>query len=115
MYEFGGKKKDEGVTLDELMFYFDAQAKDRYDQGVLGRRNGQVLALREKLLSLPEGEFDMAIKTIEKLVADAPQKSLTLENKQRAEQQRQARTLYEKVGTGAHGGTASAPEKVNKV
>lgn len=114
MYELK-KKKNGSVDLDDLAFYFDAQAKDRYDQGTLGRRTGQVLALREKLLSLPEGDFDMAIRTIEKLVADVPKRSPTLDPKGRADINKQARTLYEKVEAAGQGSAAASTEKIHKI
>ncbi len=87
------RKNNDSVDLDDLAYYFDAVAKDRYDQGQLGRRHGQVLALREKLLALPEFEFDAAIKTIEKLVSNAPKHTATIDTRQRYELQKQAENV----------------------
>jgi hypothetical protein len=89
--------KEQSVHLDELSFYFDAVAKDRYDQGTLSRRNGQVLALRERLLSMPEYEFDAAMKTMEKIVGQSPQHSPVIDQRQRYELHKQAKMLYERV------------------
>lgn len=104
--------RDDDIDLDAIAFYFDAVAKDRYDQGVLSRRHGQVLALREKLLQLPEGQFDLAIKTIQKMVTDGS--TPTIDNKQRYELQKQAKMLYERVESGVSSAPTS-PEAIRKV
>ncbi len=57
------------IKLADLMFYFDSQERDRLDQGRLGRKSGQVLALRERLMKLPTEEFDVTMKSIEALVS----------------------------------------------
>ncbi len=106
------KKSEEHVDLKELRFYFDSQAKDRMDHGAYGRRSGQVLALRESLLSLPEGEFDMAIKTIGKLVEGGNKK--TSEKSDKASfQQRNAKVLYEKVEQ--HQTAGASAEEISKI
>jgi len=106
------KKSKEQVGLNDLMFYFDSQAKDRMDTGAYGRRSGQVLALRERLLSLPEGEFDMAIKTIGKLVDNGGRGS-NQSSDELSLRQRNARALYEKVEqTQASGASA---EEISKI
>lgn len=58
------------VSIDELSYYFDSQRKDSVDYGSYGQKTGAVLALRQRLMRLPEEEFDAAIRTIEKIVAD---------------------------------------------
>ena len=60
------------VKLDELRYYFDCEAKNSLDKGGHERRNSQVMMLRERLLALPEADFDAAIKTMEKIVAHEP-------------------------------------------
>ena len=58
----------EKIKIDELRYYFDSEAKNSLDKGGAERRNGQLMMLREKMLSLPEQDFDMAMRTMEKLV-----------------------------------------------
>lgn len=55
-------------SIQKLGFYFDAVEQDRLDRGVLSRKSGQILSLREKLLALPEPEFETTVKTIAKFV-----------------------------------------------
>jgi hypothetical protein len=56
------------IEIQDIDFYFDAQAKNRFDYGYLGRKNGQILQLRELLLNLPEDRFESTFKSIETLV-----------------------------------------------
>ncbi len=92
------KEKDEKkIDVGTLAFYFDSQEKDSLDHGRLGRKTGQVLALREKLLAMPEAEFDMAIRTIEKLVSGVnANMTMDKERKDRKERRSNAQELYER-------------------
>lgn len=95
------------VRLDELFFYFDSQEKDWFDKGRLGRKNGQVLALRQKLLSLPDADFDMAIGAIERIVdgrAEHRQDPMV----QRETEKKSAVELFERVQNGSSGGAAAS-------
>jgi hypothetical protein len=85
-------RKNSQIEIQDLCFYFDGQAKDRFDQGELGKKNSLVLALREKLLAMPTDEFDSTIRSIEKLVSGvSPQKA---DDK---EKRKGARELYERT------------------
>jgi len=64
-------KKNNGINIENLWFYFDSIERDCMDLGMLDRKSSQVLALKGKLMKLPQLEFDAAIKTIEKLVEDS--------------------------------------------
>lgn len=55
-------------SLQNLGFYFDSIEQDRLDKGVLSRKSGQIMSLREKLMTLPEPEFETTVKTIAKFV-----------------------------------------------
>ena len=70
MYVDPNKKKP--VTFGDVSFYFDGVASYRQDQSGLGRRNAHILALREKLLSISEQEFDAIISTMNKMVEGKP-------------------------------------------
>ena len=61
-------KKDNGVNIETLWFYFDSIERDCMDLGMLDRKSSQVQALKGKLLRLPTLQFEAAMKTIEKLV-----------------------------------------------
>ena len=59
---------DKKIKLSDLAYYFDSQARNRLDRGHFGRKNAEVLALKEKLFSLKGEQFDLAIKTIKNMV-----------------------------------------------
>lgn len=90
--EFGrwnlSQENDNSIDFEKIWFYFDAVARDRMDSTGLSRKTGEVLALRQKLLSLSESQFEAAMKTISKLVDDAnvvkTQKELEEERKRKA-------------------------------
>jgi len=83
-----------GVKLDDLYFYFDAVDRDRIDGSGRDRRASELLALRERLLKMPEPAFEAAIKTIRSVVEspadadDAPGSP---------SRRKQATTLYEEA------------------
>ena len=62
------KSQEPPYSLQSLGFYFDSLSQDRLDRGMLSRKSGQILTLREKLLQLPEPEFETTVKTIAKFV-----------------------------------------------
>ncbi len=62
------KTPEPPFSLQNLGFYFDAVEQDRLDRGVLSRKSGQLMSLREKLMTLPEPEFETTVKTIAKFV-----------------------------------------------
>ncbi len=108
---YGQKTNDPKVKLEDLFFYFDSQEKDWLDQGRLGRKNGQVLALRQKLLSMPDTEFDMAITAIERIVEGRPQE-IESPMKKRKSERKAAMELFERVQTGSSTAAAEAVAKV---
>jgi hypothetical protein len=61
-------KADDTITLSALRFYFDCVSKDRLDNAGLSRKSAEILALREKLITLSDVEFDVAIKTLSSMV-----------------------------------------------
>ncbi|NRA64580.1 MAG: hypothetical protein HRU19_08865 [Pseudobacteriovorax sp.] len=54
--------------MSEILHYFDAQAKDCIDSNGSSSRNRAVLALRDRLLILPDIEFKVAMKTVNGLL-----------------------------------------------
>ncbi len=67
----GNRKPSQKETarFSELQYYFDAQQRDFLDRGAIGRKSGEFLALRDKLLALPDAEFEVAMKTLRNLVS----------------------------------------------
>ena len=60
----------ENFDLDELSLYFETVAKDRTDAHAAGRRNGELLDLRDQMLRLTDQEFDVLIRTFRAAVKD---------------------------------------------
>lgn len=100
-------KKKASVRLEDLYFYFDAVERDSLDSAGVSRRSSEVLALRERLMRLPEGEFDAAIKTMKSICDDVPQG----DGESKAAKAAKARQLYDQTSTtgrpGSSGGKTS--------
>ena len=60
--------------FEKIWFFLDAQERDRMDASHLSAKNGQILALKQKLLALPSTQFEAAMKMITKLVEDTSKK-----------------------------------------
>jgi hypothetical protein len=61
--------------ISELKYYFDAQEKDSLDTDGRSRKSREVLTLRDQLLSLPDKEFELAIKTLNHMLRGNPDDS----------------------------------------
>jgi len=105
------RKSESAITVENLSFYFDAVQRDSLDLGRTSRKSGQVLALRQKLLALPDTEFEAAIKTIEKLVEGvAPTTDQAADVRRN---RRDAIELFERTADVAS--RKAAPEKISRV
>ena len=82
------------------------------DRGSAGRRSGQVLAIREKLLALPEGEFDLAIKTIERMVVGKNEDNEVAQKEKTKAQRKEALELFDRVN---NSGKNLPPDKISRV
>ena len=91
------KKEEPAVKIADLCFYFDAMERDRMDQGQLGRKAAEILALRHKLLTLPPAQFDQVMSVITKLVEECYRAQDTQSAQDRAQAKRSARELYERA------------------
>ena len=94
--------KTKAIKLADVCFYFDAVERDSMDAFGQSRRSGELLALRERLLKLPEAEFDAAIKTLRGMVDDKKTAALT----QDPERRRSVQTLYDEARPSRSGGSS---------
>lgn len=85
--------KPKPITLDELHYYFDAKEKDSIDSGGYSRKSREVLALRDRLLALPDKDFEVTIKAMRSLVESSPKDVEKSEGKKSSD----ALQLYEDV------------------
>ena len=94
------------IKIEDVYFYFDGVERDRLDASGMSRRSGEVLALRERLLRLPEAEFDVVIRTLRQVISESSDDVGT-----KPQGQQRARVLYDKVRT--FGGASAASTKVS--
>jgi len=59
---------DKRISVLDVCYYLDAQRQNGIDRGSAAMRSGAVLALRTKLLALPEREFDFAVRALNQMV-----------------------------------------------
>lgn len=87
------------ISEDALKHYFDGVERLRLDAGAISRKSGTWLAMREKLIKLPEPAFDAIMKSIDAMVesfSETPEgKSKASINKK--EDRQHAMALFEKV------------------
>lgn len=102
-------KKKTNVRFEDLCYYFDAVERDRLDTAGTSRKSSEILALRERLLKLPESEFDAAIKTVKTLVDETAHGD---EDDKGGRGQR-ARQLYDQTRPGSRGGSGGKTSKVS--
>lgn len=82
------------ISFDNVCYFFDANRRDAMDRGVLRRRAGQFLALRDKLLALSDEQFEIAIRTLEGMLTPP-----TLVKSEPAAERRAALELFKRVST----------------
>ncbi|MCX6129599.1 MAG: hypothetical protein NTX25_11110 [Proteobacteria bacterium] len=85
--------KQRAIDVSDLQYYFDAIERDSLDRMSHSRRSSQVLAIRDKLLTMPDSDFALALQTIKNILnpaSPAPQK----EDDQKAKR-KEAIELYE--------------------
>jgi hypothetical protein len=107
------KPKDPGIQLDQVEYYFDAVDRDRLEAAGTSRKSGEVLALRERLLKLPDGQFEAAMKTVRALVEEAARNDGREGPEETGVRRRAARTLYD--GVAASKGRGNAGSSTGKV
>lgn len=96
------KKKKPGVRLEDVAFYFDAVERDRLDSAGTSRKSGEVLALREKLLKLPDEEFEATLKTVKGLLTPVKED----EDQQPGNRRNRARQLFDQTRAGSKSTTS---------
>lgn len=94
------------IRIEDVYFYFDGVERDRLDASGMSRRSGEVLALRERLLKLPEAEFDVVIRTLRQVISESSEDASA-----KPQGQQRARVLYDNIRT--VGGASAASTKVS--
>lgn len=52
----------------DIQYYFEAQERDTLDREGRSRRSSEVLSIRDKLLALPERDFNSVVQTIKSIL-----------------------------------------------
>lgn len=104
------RKEQDKVAIGDLFYYFDAKERDRLDSGGVGRKQSTYLAMRERLLKLPEAQFDAAMRAIDALVGPMPNQALAAAEANL--KGRAALELFERANAGMQQGS---PEKISRV
>lgn len=58
------ERKDEPIKFDDICYFFDGERREALDHGLITRRMVQFVGLRDRILSLPEEQFDVLMRTI---------------------------------------------------
>jgi len=106
------REKNKPINFQDVAFYFDGVASIRQDQGGVGKRTAEILNLRERLLSLPEHEFNTIIKTLHRMVDNSSAKRDTnhMDKQMIAnEKMSQANMLYDAVNESFDAQSTVAP------
>ena len=78
------------ISIDDVRYYFDAKEKDSLDVGPRVHRNREVLSIRDRLLALPDRDFEVTIKAFKKMLTDESKQVSGQENRSQ-----DAQMLYE--------------------
>lgn len=85
------------IPLDKLYFYFEGVEKDSLDLGAVSRKNGEWMAMRQKLVKLPEATFDVVMRSIDSLVDSVSPLESEKTAKEVKVQHEEAKALFERV------------------
>jgi hypothetical protein len=83
------------IDVSELQYYFDAVERDSLDKMSHSRRSSEVLAIRDRLLTLPDKDFEAAVQTIKNILS--PNSPASVPGDEQKAKRREAAELYEKT------------------
>lgn len=95
---------DKKIDKSELLYYFDSKRKDSKDSHSVCMKSRKVLALRDRLLSLSDEDFETTMQTVNGLL-DNRSKDERNNSENNSEHHEAASQLYE-TAKGADAGAA---------
>lgn len=84
------------IDVSDLHYYFDAQERDSLDRQGYSRRTSEVLTIRDRLLALPQRDFDTVVQTIKNMLNPGQGEGNSPESRAK---RKDATELYDKVRT----------------
>ncbi len=91
------KQRKKSFDLDDLKYYFESKEQDMIDRGGVISKNAQIMSLKEKLLALPEQDFDTTIRNVEKMLTTDTKDGKKDKRREIREKQAEALELFEKA------------------
>ena len=85
-----------GIDVSDLHYYFDAQERDTLDRQGYSRRSSDVLTIRDRLLALPQKDYESVVQTIKNILNPGSADNASQEAKVK---RKDASELYDKVRT----------------
>ncbi len=88
--------KQPTIDVSQLQYYFDSVERDSLDRMSHSRRSSEVLAIRDKLLTLPDKDFEAAVQTIKNILNPNAKPDTSEEQKAK---RKEATELYDTART----------------
>ena len=107
---YGSKK----IDLQDVVFYLDGVACDRRDSLPSGRKIGEIIALKDQLLTMPEEDFNATIKALKGMVGPQGSDSSSRSPQPGGAKMDEAKELFNQANN-TPVPVVGAPDKVNPV
>lgn len=110
------KPKNEADSPErrDISYYLDARDCDERMTSQLSLKSGRLLALREKLLAIPDREFEVAMCAIEQIVASLVEKPGSEKTKDQRLTKQELREFADRASKG-NSTTNASPSSVSQV
>lgn len=107
-------RKKHGISLEDIAFYLDGVERDRLDSVGPGGKTSEAIAIRDKLLRLPDDAFNAAIKSMKALVADVGVGGAKGQREAAEESLASGRRLYDESRATGSAGARGTLSKVSR-
>ncbi len=67
--------RKKSIDVSELQYYFDAQERDTLDKQGHSRRSSDMLSIRDRILALPERDYNGIVQSIKNILSKGPGES----------------------------------------
>lgn len=105
--------KNDQFSLADIAYYLDGVERDRMDAVGASGKTGEVIAIRDLLLQLPDEHFKATIQSVKALVADARRNPQGQNSRERNPGPAAAAALYDDSRLARTGSTGRTVGKVS--